>query len=152
MRGKILRRMGLFTLALGLAACAPVSVGPQVTYAHSTSDGKVALEWNCLYQPPGLVISGLANNPWLGQPIKDLHFWVYGIDAQGRNVSNATGSASRYVINSGQLTPFELPVRTTGTEVRFDLTYAYRVSESLRLNSPEEQINTKVDACPSVKP
>lgn len=151
-RGEILRGVGSAVVCLSLSACAPVSVGPEISYAHNASDGKLALEWNCLYQRPGLVIRGLANSPWLSQPIKDLHFWVYGIDSQGRNVSNSSGSASRYVINTGQLTPFELPVVTTGTEVRFDLTYAYRVSDALRLDSPGEQINTTVDACPGVRP
>jgi hypothetical protein len=137
-------------LVLGLAACQPSAVNLTSQYAHDVSDGKVHLQWNCLSREPGLVMQGVANNPYLGVPIKNLEFWVYGIDAQGHNVSNAHG-LGRYLINLGDIAPFELSVQTTGTEVRFDLTYAYTMGTGPLLYSDARQLNTKADACPGTK-
>jgi hypothetical protein len=61
-------------------------------------------------------------------------------------------SDGKIQINLGQSAPFELPVAATGSEVRFDLTYAYTMGTSPFLYSDAEQRNTKVGACLGVKP
>ena len=148
-------RMGWWVLgvlcAFALAACAPVNISaPLIEYAHQVADGKVALRWNCLRaEPTAVTVRGAANNPYYAQPIKDLRFTLYGVNAQGGTVSQAQGSAQAFLINLNSSTTFEVTLQTVGGEVRYDLVYSYTLGGGAIVAGGGEQRNLKLNACPT---
>lgn len=74
-------------------------------------------------------LDGLAFNPWSSQPVRALEFELVGVDSRGRSVSEATTQARDYQLFTNQSTPFELDLKTVGSEVRFDLYFAYQFQE-----------------------
>jgi hypothetical protein len=66
------RRLQTLMLPPGslLAACGLATPMPLDSYAHTVTDGTVALYWNCSRPQPALVrVEGWANNPYYPQPI-----------------------------------------------------------------------------------
>jgi hypothetical protein len=155
MKGLLLRSVLLAVVAVSVGACAPYSysTGPSGDLPHRVTDGKVALSWKCLCPEPGIVrLEGLANNPYYPQPIKELEFQLYGVDGQGRNVSQTRGAARDYLIHTNAPSPFTLDLRTAGGEVRFDLVYMYRMRASFDSETFGPQQNLARNVCPDVKP
>lgn len=108
--------------ACGLAKPMP----PFDSFAHRISDGTLFLYWNCSRPAPGAVrVEGWANNPDSPQPIKDLEFILYGVNAQERTVSQTKVSAQAYLIQTNDPTTFTIDLKTVGAEVRYDLVYEY---------------------------
>jgi hypothetical protein len=128
----MLRHLGFVAILTGvLTACAmtdmPQGGGTLETFAHRVATSEVVLLWNCLETEPGLLrVVGEAQNPWQAQPIQYLEFDLVGVDAQERTTAQATGAARDFQIRTNQRSPFELTLKTAGTEVRFDLYYNYR--------------------------
>jgi hypothetical protein len=133
--------LGLLCLAtFGLSACAgdgtlrmptatPTPYPPQ-GYAHRVATSHVELYYNCSTPSPGGVhLDGLAFNPWSSQPVRALEFELVGVDSRGWSVSEAATQARDYQIFTNQSTPFELDLKTVGSEVRFDMYFAYQFSE-----------------------
>ena len=127
-------------LGMGLAACAADGTSlvppmastayPPHEYAHRVESSQVALYWNCAQPEPGLLkLEGLAFNPWSNQPIRFLEFELAGVNDRERTVSEAKADARDLQIFTNQSTPFQLDLRTAGTEVRFDLYYQYRAQD-----------------------
>ena len=121
--------------ALGLASCAAVEAPGSVTkpgappeaFAHRVATAELVLVWNCLQPEPGLLrVVGEAQNPWEVKPIGFLELQLVGVDAQGRETAQAAGKARDIQILTNQRSPFQLELRTAGTEVRFDLYYHYQ--------------------------
>jgi hypothetical protein len=73
----------------------------------------------------------VAQSPYFSG-IRDLEFELVGADANERVVSQTRGVARDYVLRTNQFSPFQLDLRTTGSEVRFDLFYRYRSQQNLR--------------------
>ena len=146
---KVSKSLGImFGLALILAACTPQPWTPQVEYANSVSDGQMSLRWNCLFEPPGLVVQGFVNNI-LMTPLRGTQISVIGINAQGVQVSSGMDNSIPLNLNTNTRTPFEIKVPTTGTEVTFNLWYTYRVGgPSLQAEAPQR--NVRNNACPGV--
>jgi hypothetical protein len=125
----------LLLLAL-LAGCAGMKGASSMdvnfsSYAHQVTDGKVALYWNCSRPSPGVVrVQGVANNPYLGTPLEDLEFRLYGVSAQGYTMARARGSAKEYWINMNAPSPFSIDIKTQGIAVRFDLQYSYMLADT----------------------
>ena len=121
----------LLLLAL-LAGCAGGASSMNLdfsSYAHQVTDGTVALYWNCSRPAPGVVqVQGVANNPYLGIPLEDLEFRLYGVTAQGYTVTRGRGSAKEYWINTNAPSPFTVSVQTKGAAVKFDLGYSYMLA------------------------
>jgi hypothetical protein len=85
------------------------------------------LRWNCLQPVSGVLrVEGVARNPWHAQPIRFLELQVVGVDPEGRQTAEAAAKARDIQILTHQQSPFQLDLRPTGTEVRFDLYYQYR--------------------------
>ena len=103
------------------------------------------LRWNCLYQPPGLVIQGIANNVAMN-PVKNLQISITGVSAQGQQVSSGTAESLPYMLQTNTRQPFEIPIQTAGTEVTFNMTYGYEFGPFMGMPSP----NLKNNACPGV--
>jgi hypothetical protein len=92
----------------------------------------VVLYWNCLRPEPGVLrLDGAAHSPYFSA-VRYLEFELVGLDANDRIVSEAKGAARDYVLRTNQVSPFQLDVRTVGSEMRFDLYYQYRSQQNLR--------------------
>ena len=132
------RHLGFVAILMGLlTACAVTDMsqgggtgGTPETFAHRVATSEVVLLWNCIQPEPGLLrVGGEAQNPWQAQPIQYLEFELVGVDAQERTTAQATGAARDFQIRTNQRSPFQLTLKTAGTEVRFDLYYNYRFHE-----------------------
>jgi len=121
------RMLILVLCAVALTACGLAKPMPPFdTFAHRISDGTVSLYWNCSRPAPGAVrVEGWANNPDYPQPINDLEFILYGVNAQESTVSQAKASAQAYLIQTNEPTTFTIDLKTMGAEVRYDLVYQY---------------------------
>ncbi len=120
----------LVLLAVALAACGTAQTSLDFSsYAHRVSDDTVNLYWNCSRPAAGVVrVEGAANNPFYEEPIQDLEFRVYGVNAQGSNVSRARGSAQDFLIQTNSPSRFTIDLKTVGGEVRYDLVYSYMIA------------------------
>jgi len=86
--------------------------------------------YNCSSPAAGSVrLEGLAFNPWSSQPVRFLEFELVGVDARGWSVSEAKAEARDSQLSTNQSTPFQLDLKTVGSEVRFDLYYDYQFQE-----------------------
>jgi hypothetical protein len=133
--------LGLLCLAgLGLSACAgdgtlrmptatPTPYPPRA-YAHRVATSHVELYYNCSTPSPGGVhLDGLAVNPWSSQPVRAMEFELVGVDARGWSVSEAKTEARDLQLFTNQSSPFELDLKTAGSEVQFNLYYSYQFEE-----------------------
>jgi hypothetical protein len=146
----MLRRFLLaVSLVMSLAGCAAMnasdggslSAAPPETFSHRVATSEVVLFWNCLQpEPDQLRLEGVAKNPWAAQPIRYLEFELVGVDGQERTTAQISGAARELQILTNQSSPFQLGLKTAGTEVRFDLYYNYRFNSefdtSARLAGP----------------
>jgi hypothetical protein len=104
----------------------------------------------------------VAHNPWQAQPIGYLQLQIVGVDAGGRETAEAAGKARDLHILTNQRSPFQLELRTIGTEVRIDLYYQYLFNQEwesgalllagppvagLRLYAQSTNTNMVRDAC-----
>ncbi len=123
-------------LGAALTACAmdqspgglatPATPYPPPGYTHTVQSSHVALYWNCTRPDAGSVqVSGLAFNPWSGQPIRFLELELVGVSSGERTASEVGTKAPDIELLTNQSTPFQLTLRTTGAETRFDLYYRY---------------------------
>ena len=145
----MLRHLGLMAiLIIGLTACAAADM-PQdgvtgatlETFEHRVATSEMVLVWTCLQPEAGMLrVIGEAQNPWQAQPIAFLELQLVGVDAQDRQTGQAAGRARDIQIFTNQRSPFQLDLRTAGTEVRFDLYYRYQwhneYDSSARLAGP----------------
>lgn len=137
-------RSGLgMVLGLSLGACAPGGtlqslaaappVYPPAEFAHRVASSHVVLYWNCARPEPGILrLDGVAHSPWAHQEVRFLELTLTGADASGRYVSEATAALPEILLRTNEVSPFRLDLRTTGTEVRFDLFYQYRFQDDGR--------------------
>lgn len=127
-------------LGIALSACTAdqslrgpateVTPYPPPGYTHTIQSSHVALYWNCARPEAGsLQVSGLAFNPWSGQPIRFLELELVGVSSGERTVSEVGTKARDIEILTSQSTPFQLTLRTAGTESRFDLYYRYNFQD-----------------------
>ena len=136
------RHVGLLVfLGMGLCSCtAPVggwsgpygdfTPYPPPGFAHEVASNAVQLFWNCTRpQPDTLVLEGLAFNPWSASEVRDLEFRLVGVDARGWSLTEAKGEAQYRLLGSMRSTPFQVVLRTSGDEARFDLFYRYYYRE-----------------------
>jgi len=137
------------SLVMSLAGCAAMdasergsmSAAPPEAFTHRVATSEVVLLWNCLQPEPGqLRLEGVAKNPWAAQPIRYLEFELVGVDGQERTTAQGSGAARDLQILTNQSSPFQLGLKTAGTEARFDLYYHYRFDSdfdtSARLAGP----------------
>ena len=97
---------------------------------HRVASSHVELYWKCEHHGSGtLRVEGMARNPWSPQEVRFLEFDLVGVDRAGRAVSQAHADAPNFLLGTNQVTRFQLALRTTGGEVRYDLFYQYRFQE-----------------------
>jgi len=134
-------RCALLVLAgIALAGCAadgsviagtpPTPPYPPPGYSHTVRTSHVELYWNCARAESAVVeIRGIAFNPWQSQPVRELEIEIVGVDARERTLSAAHTYAPVTQLFTNQSTPFQVSLRTTGKESRFDLYYRYRFQD-----------------------
>lgn len=122
------------TLGFVLAGCVvmdnpnrgvvPISTAEK--FAHRSATSEVVLLWNC-QQPETerLQMTGVVQSPWQAQPIRGLEFALVGVDAKGRTTAQTGWDPKQLQLFTNQQVPFQLELKTTGTEARFDLYYQY---------------------------
>ena len=127
-------------LGLALVACAadglqsPSMIGaepyPPPGLPHRVASSHVELYWKCdRGEPSVLRVQGIARNPWSSQEVRFLEFDLFGVDRDDRTVSSAHGAAPNFLLGTNQITRFDVALRMSGHEVRYDLVYRYRFQE-----------------------
>ena len=97
---------------------------------NRVASSHVELYWKCDQGGPGVMrVQGMARNPWSTQPVRYLEFDLFGVDRDDRTVSSAHAAAPNFLLGTNQITRFEVVLRTTGREARYDLVYQYRFEE-----------------------
>ncbi len=131
----------LLLVALTLAACSPQGpyrplaaqppIYPQAVFAHRVSSPDVDIYWNCTRPEEGLLrVNGVAQNTG-GREVRFLELQLEGVDAKDRNIVEAAAAVPDIVLYTNQMSPFELDLRTVGSEVRYDLFYQYSIGSRL---------------------
>jgi len=97
---------------------------------HRVASSHVELYWKCGQGGPGVMqVDGMARNPWSPQGVRYLEFDLVGVDRDGRAASQAHTEAPNFLLGTNQVTRFQIALRTTGREMRYDLHYQYRFDE-----------------------
>lgn len=142
-------RIGLvLLLGIALSGCAadgtwrfPTATStpyPPPGFAHRVQTSHVGIFWNCTNPESGVLrLQGIAFNVWSAQPVRFLEFELAGVSAQERTVSEAVGEARDIQIFTGQNSPFQMDLRMSGGEQRYDLYYQYQFGET----NPERLIS-----------
>lgn len=135
--------LSIAVLGGSLAACTPLAgqhaareaarlVPSPTVYHHRASTTHVVLYWNCARPESGQVhLEGLVYSPYFSD-VRDLQFELAGVDGTDRVVSTARAVPPDFALGLNRTSPFQLALRTTGNEVRFDLYYGYRAQGGLR--------------------
>jgi hypothetical protein len=106
---------------------------PPPGFSHTIQTSAVVLYWNCGQPESNVVeVNGVAFNPWQSQPVRDLEVELVGVDVRDRTVSETSAVAPDTQIHTNQSTPFQLRLRTSGSESRLDLYYRYKFQEGGR--------------------
>ena len=121
-------------LGLGMAACAtegiPQSappVYPPAVFAHRVSTSDVTVYWNCAQPEPGaLRVDGVVQNTG-GGSVEYAEVEIVSVDARDRTIASVRTAVRDLVLQTSQISPFQLGLRTVGAEARIDLYYEYRV-------------------------
>lgn len=131
-------RLWLVTLLLlGMGACATQEsqrsapaqppLYPPAVFAHRVSTAAVTVYWNCTQPEPGaLFVEGVVQNTGPGV-IQYAEVEIVSVDARDRTIASVRTAVPDVVIQTNQLSPFRLGLRTVGAEARIDLYYEYRV-------------------------
>jgi hypothetical protein len=138
-QGHLFRGGVLALLGIGFSACTtggelvlPTTTStpyPPPGFTHRQSSIAVELFWNCTRPAPDkLLLQGIAANPAQSE-VRSLEFILVGVDARGREVSEARDAGPGFILATMQSAPIRLELRTTGKEIRFDLFYQYQSSD-----------------------
>jgi len=123
-------------LGLALAACAAEGPGPPVAtqpplyppavFAHRVSTTAVSVYWNCTQPEPGaLYVEGVVQNTG-GGVVQFAEVEIVSVDARDRTIASVRTAVPDVQIQTNQMSPFRLGLRTVGAEARIDLYYEYR--------------------------
>lgn len=134
-RGIVLALVGI--VAVGCVAAGPPAatmVGdipwPPPDYQHTVGTVAIRQYWNCTRPEPGLVrLDGLVANI-SGQPVKFLAWELAGVDAGGNALTSEKVEAAAIVLQTNEYTKFQIVLRPTGNEARFDLYYEYQFQDT----------------------
>ncbi len=106
---------------------------PPPGFAHEVSAVAIELFWNCTRpQTDTLRVDGLAFNLWSAANVRRLKLSLVGVNAREASVSEISSDAQSFLLGTMRSTPFQLDLKTTGSEVRFDLFYQFQYVEAGR--------------------
>ena len=124
-------------LGLAMASCTAQGPGqtvpaqpplyPPAVFAHRVSTAAVTVYWNCTQPEPGaLFVEGVVQNTGPGV-IQYAEVEIVSVDARDRTIASVRTGVPDVTIQTNQMSPFRLGLRTVGAEARIDLYYEYRV-------------------------
>jgi hypothetical protein len=133
-------------LGMNFAACTSLqtqqasevqrSAYPPATYSNRVGTTQVLLYWNCARPEPGVLrLDGVVHSAYASE-VRYPEFDLVGLDANDRVVSEATSATRDSILRTNQVSPFQIDLRTAGSEIRFDLYYQYQSLGSLRSQLP----------------
>lgn len=100
---------------------------PPLVFTHRVATPDVEVYWNCTHPEQGtLDMDGLVHN-FGGREVRFVELNLVGVGPRGNTVSETTTSLPDIVLHLNQTSPFDLRLRTAGSETRFDLYYQYRL-------------------------
>jgi hypothetical protein len=103
---------------------------PPPGFPHRVASSNVELYWKCDQGEPAVMrLEGVARNPWSPQEVRFLEFDLVGIDQEGRSVSEGHGEAVSLLLGMNRMTRFQVSLRPSGREVRYDLFYQYHFDD-----------------------
>jgi hypothetical protein len=141
------RSLLLGLVCVGAAACATDGGGstpaaqpplyPPAVFAHRVSTTEVSVFWNCTEPEPGaLRVDGVVQNTG-GGSIRFAEVEIVSVDARDRTIASMRSAVRDILLQTNQISPFQLGVRTVGAEARIDLYYEYWLPGLFRLGGVE---------------
>jgi len=130
-------RLWLLGLVLaGVVACAtegnaPSPPGqpalyPPAVFAHRVSTADLTVYWNCVQPEPGAVqVDGVVQNTG-GRSVEYAQVEIVSVDARERTIASVRSAVRDLILQTNQISPFQLGLRIVGAEARIDLYYEYR--------------------------
>jgi hypothetical protein len=112
---------------LGQSVPAQTPLYPPAVFAHRVSTTAVTVYWNCTQPEPGaLYVDGVVQNTGPGE-VRYAEVEIVSVDGRDRTIASVRTAVPDVVIQTNQMSPFRLGLRTVGAEARIDLYYEYRV-------------------------
>ena len=100
---------------------------PPAVFAHRVSTSDVTVYWNCAQPEPGaLRVDGVVQNTG-GGSVEYAEVEIVSVDARDRTIASVRTAVRDLALQTSQISPFQLGLRTVGAEARIDLYYEYRV-------------------------
>lgn len=126
----------LAALGLGVTACAgdgasgvPASqpaLYPPAVFAHRVGTSDLTVYWNCTRSEPDVLrVEGVVQNTG-GGSIQYAELEIVSVDARDRTIASVGAPVRDVMLQTNQISPFQLTLRTVGAETRIDLYYVYR--------------------------
>ena len=133
----------LAVLGFGVTACAgdgasrvPASqppLYPPAVFAHRVSTSEITVYWNCARPEPDVLrVEGVVQNTG-GGSIQYAEVEIVSVDARDRTIASVGAPVRDAILQTNQISPFQLTLRTVGAETRIDLYYQYRAQTRLGL-------------------
>ena len=130
------RFLMLWMVAVGAAACAvdgaprvPASqppLYPPAVFAHRVSTSEITVYWNCARPEPDVLrVEGVVQNTG-GGSIQYAEVEIVSVDARDRTIASVGAPVRDAILQTNQISPFQLTLRMVGAETRIDLYYVYR--------------------------
>jgi len=101
---------------------------PPLQFAHRVASPAVEMFWNCTPAADALQFAGVAFNQWFAGQVSYLDLTLVGVDANGHEVSQAIAKETFQIFTLRYAT-FDIALKPTGTEARYDLYYQYQYRE-----------------------
>ena len=154
---------GAAAVLLALTACGTLPPSPVATETFQKREQAlhIALFWTCKpVDAGGLLIEGVVEDTYHGQPILDLRFAAAAYDKDGRRLTHAVGFPDGLRIGNEGWTRFRVLVPRGQAAARVDLGYEYHLPSGgndrllmphrpllFRFAAIEEYFATIQDAC-----
>lgn len=103
---------------------------PPSEFKHTVATGAIRQYWSCTRPEPNLMrLEGIVANEWSGQPVQYLAWDLVAVDAAGRTLASEQVKSAAVQLATNMYTRFQIDLRTTGGEARFDLYYEYQYQD-----------------------
>ena len=99
---------------------------PPAVFAHRVSTADLTVYWNCEQPEPGAVrVDGVVQNTG-GRSVEYAQIEIVSVDARERTIASVRSGVRDVILQTNQISPFQLGLRIVGAEARIDLYYEYR--------------------------
>jgi hypothetical protein len=91
--------------------------------------------WNCTRpEPDALRVDGVVQNTG-GGSVQYAEVEIVSVDARDRTIASVRSTVRDAALQTNQISPFQLGLRTVGAETRIDLYYEYHVRSVFGMGS-----------------